>query len=116
MSFIIAWIVAGLLFGFISAAVWKNKGGQAANGFAAGFVLGLIGLLIVAFTQPSSSVTLRECPHCKSRIRRDASVCPNCQRDVDPLPPGKAETSSPIFILIAVGIAALGIVILYKVI
>ena len=25
--------------------------------------------------------THRECPHCKEQMRRDASVCPHCQRD-----------------------------------
>lgn len=28
--------------------------------------------------------TMRECPFCKSQIRRDASVCPHCQRESDP--------------------------------
>ena len=27
------------------------------------------------------SATHRECPHCKEPMRRDASVCPHCQRD-----------------------------------
>jgi hypothetical protein len=26
----------------------------------------------------------RECPHCKSAIRPDASVCPHCQRESEP--------------------------------
>ena len=28
--------------------------------------------------------THRECPHCKEQMRRDASVCPHCQRDSQP--------------------------------
>lgn len=28
-----------------------------------------------------STRTHRECPHCKEQMRRDASVCPHCQRD-----------------------------------
>jgi hypothetical protein len=27
----------------------------------------------------------RECPHCKERMRSDATVCPPCQRDVERL-------------------------------
>lgn len=27
------------------------------------------------------SLVLRDCPHCKEQMRRDASVCPHCQRD-----------------------------------
>jgi hypothetical protein len=32
--------------------------------------------------QPPKAV--RECPHCKEGMRRDASVCPHCRRDSDP--------------------------------
>jgi hypothetical protein len=31
-----------------------------------------------------SGLMYRECPHCKEQMRRDASVCPHCQRDSDP--------------------------------
>ena len=29
----------------------------------------------------SGLTTVRECPHCREQMRRDASVCPHCQRD-----------------------------------
>lgn len=32
--------------------------------------------------QPLS--TVRECPHCREMMRRDASVCPHCQRGSEP--------------------------------
>ena len=52
------------------------------------------GLLFLRFPRraPSAAVALahdpmamrRECPHCKSEIRPDASVCPHCQRESAP--------------------------------
>jgi len=33
---------------------------------------------------PPSPQMYRECPHCKEQMRRDASVCPHCQRDSEP--------------------------------
>lgn len=32
----------------------------------------------------TATVGTRECPHCKEAMRRDASVCPHCQRDSQP--------------------------------
>lgn len=79
-------IASGLIFGFISAMVWSGKGGHFGIGFLIGFLLGLIGLIIVAVAKPSGqkSKTLRECPFCKTRMERDASVCPHCQRESEP--------------------------------
>jgi hypothetical protein len=32
---------------------------------------------------PAAPRQMRECPHCKEPMRRDASVCPHCRRDSD---------------------------------
>jgi hypothetical protein len=32
----------------------------------------------------ASALVHRECPHCEQQMRRDASVCPHCQRDSPP--------------------------------
>lgn len=29
--------------------------------------------------------TRRQCPHCRTLIHKEATVCPNCRRDVEPL-------------------------------
>ena len=78
-------------------------------GWAWALFLGWIGVLIVALLSPKAAMTLddlerrrntvnpnyyekkkaellaarthRECPHCREQMRRDASVCPHCQRD-----------------------------------
>ena len=83
--FFLFWVV---LFGFVCSAIWSNKGGDGFTGFLIGAVLGLIGLILVAVMTPQQDVRpayrTRECPHCKENMRRDASVCPHCQRDSDP--------------------------------
>lgn len=33
---------------------------------------------------PPGPGVVRECPHCKEPMRRDASVCPHCRRESDP--------------------------------
>ena len=82
-------LVLLLVLGLIAAFVWQNKGGNFFAGFALGFLLGLIGIIIVAAVTPSKRVEpveqrTRECPSCKSPMRRDASVCPHCQRESEP--------------------------------
>lgn len=51
------------------------------------FVWVAVGLLVVglfgALFQSADRVNMRrECPHCREPMRKDASVCPHCQRDV----------------------------------
>jgi hypothetical protein len=75
---------------FVAANIWTNKGGSSGAGAALGIFLGWIGVLIAAVVTPSNPSaqrtqggirTHRECPHCKEPMRRDASVCPHCQRE-----------------------------------
>lgn len=40
------------------------------------------------------AVTRRQCPHCKSLIDREATVCPRCARDVDPLPLDQSQDAA----------------------
>lgn len=94
---ILVWIgVFWILPIIFSSQIWTNKGGGGGAGFALGFFLGWIGVLIAAIATPSRAYaapnraagspprSVRECPHCKEAMRRDASVCPHCQRDSDP--------------------------------
>lgn len=103
-------IVNGLIFGFAAGTIRANQGGTFGGGFWWGFLLGLIGLIVVAVTKPTPASAqalptgppaatpaapapaapagavanpraMRECPHCKEGMRRDASVCPHCRRD-----------------------------------
>jgi uncharacterized membrane protein YeaQ/YmgE (transglycosylase-associated protein family) len=95
-GFFVGWLLFGLLFGLVCDSIWKGKGGSPGTGFLLGFLLGLIGLLIVAIATPGGTagapgfgtaqphLRTRECPFCKTSIRRDASVCPHCQRESEP--------------------------------
>jgi hypothetical protein len=88
-------LVSGLVFGLLSSVIWSNKGGNAVSAFLLGALLGLIGLLIVLVANPSKAAVsspqggvgqgvVRQCPWCKEAMKRDASVCPHCQRESSP--------------------------------
>lgn len=72
---------------FVAHAIGKPK---QRSGFLYGFFLGWIGVIILALLPASSRVTTgasgqyRECPHCKEKMRRDASVCPHCRTASEP--------------------------------
>lgn len=55
VGIVVGFALLGLVWAFISAKIWQNKGGSFGVGFALGFFLGVIGLLIVALRQPSGS-------------------------------------------------------------
>jgi hypothetical protein len=101
--------VAILLWGVPIFVAYLIGAPKRRSGFLYGLFLGWIGVLIVAILPPASEPTLqeleknrsymapsyyeaqrskllsartqRECPFCKEEIRRDASVCPHCQRE-----------------------------------
>lgn len=99
---LVLFVVGGIVTGIIASVMWTNKGGGGGTGFALGFFLGILGVLLAALLTPTATQphprTMRECPHCKERMRRDASVCPHCRRESSPwrLHEGKwwAETES----------------------
>lgn len=67
---------------FVASAIGRSKGRA---GFMYGFFLGWLGVLAVAVLPPlegpAGPSVHRECPHCRELMRRDASVCPHCQRE-----------------------------------
>ena len=80
-------LVYALIFGVVCGSVYRNKGGSYASGFALGFFLGLIGLIVVTVLTPQpqgDSGLKRQCPWCKEGMQPDASVCPHCQRESEP--------------------------------
>jgi hypothetical protein len=111
--FFLLWCGVG---GFIGYAIGNSKG-RATEGFWLGFLLGVIGWIIVAFMQPSDAVVseraaisaviqgqaqelgeraqLRPCPWCAELIRPEAIVCRFCGREVEPAqpatPPGQSS-------------------------
>lgn len=88
---VVGWLIGGAICGFAAGTIRENQGGSFGGGFAWGFFLGLIGLVVVIATKPRPPVTsaasptaVRECPFCKEAMRRDASVCPHCRHESAP--------------------------------
>lgn len=57
-GFLIVILLSGPIFGFVSSSIWSGKGGSSGPGFAIGFFLGVIGLVIVLVATPSPAVTM----------------------------------------------------------
>lgn len=67
---------------FVGIAIGRPKRRM---GFLYGLFLGWLGVIILALLPPAADPMKGECPFCREEIRLDATVCPHCQRDVQPL-------------------------------
>jgi hypothetical protein len=95
-------MAALLLIAIVALCTWgggkitAGKGRGSGIGMFLGFFLGPLGVLIAALlstkqgaqvgaapikASPRPLAMHRECPHCKERMRRDASVCPHCRME-----------------------------------
>ena len=61
--------------GVVAAVIANGKGANGCLWFILGFVFGPFALIAALF------VPGKECPHCKSKIHKTATVCPKCQRE-----------------------------------
>jgi predicted RNA-binding Zn-ribbon protein involved in translation (DUF1610 family) len=98
-------LVGALVIGLISLVIWRNKGGSPVVGFLWGFLLGLIGLLVVAVAKPSGTRKVKDvpaaqtqawqqavaaqtpqrpCPQCGQGIPADQPMCPSCRQPSEP--------------------------------
>ena len=73
MEFLIIWG----LFGVAAAVVASNRGASGCLWFILGLLFGPFGLILAFFSGPKQI-----CPLCKSKIHKEATVCPKCNRDI----------------------------------
>jgi uncharacterized membrane protein YeaQ/YmgE (transglycosylase-associated protein family) len=84
-------IVFGVIWGAVSSNIMKKKGRSSGAGWALGFFLGLIGVIICAclstkveampYGQPAMKYDEMRCPHCQNVIKIGAPVCQYCGKD-----------------------------------
>jgi hypothetical protein len=84
---VLAWLLLASLFGGLSAFIAKQRGASPGKWFILGMVFGIFG-----FACSFMSSSGRRCPHCRSAVRSDATVCPACHADL----PLEAAVSSSV--------------------
>jgi hypothetical protein len=75
MAIIILW----LIFGAICYLLAERKGRNKITGFLAGILFGVFALIYYLVVGEPGKI----CPFCKEKIKKDATVCPHCQRELD---------------------------------
>ena len=80
--FIILWLIIGVIVG----AIIGDHKGRAGEGAVLGLILGPIGWLIVALgANHKLERETRKCPFCAELVKREATICKHCHRELTPV-------------------------------
>jgi len=72
-----AYIIIAIVFGTICSLVAKSKNRNWGLAFLWGFLFGLIALIVYLCLSP-----LAFCPHCKTGIKTNATICWRCGKTI----------------------------------
>lgn len=68
----------GMVLGLVTGAIGRSKG----ESFFVWWLFGTFAFPLALIFVLISKDRRRRCPHCAETIRREAHVCPHCQRDL----------------------------------
>lgn len=83
MEFLLLWIVVAVACGIVA----KNKGRSFGGWFVIGFLLSLLGLLLIlvlpAIDSERTGGPTKKCPACAEIVKAEAKICRYCRHDFD---------------------------------
>jgi hypothetical protein len=74
-----SWILLGALLGVLAA---QKRGFNVVGAALGGALLGPLAFLMFFMSGLVSSDKKKKCPFCAEFVKREAIVCPHCQRDI----------------------------------